>query len=143
MPKLGDYFKTVTQFRGISLDLVRIYIGVGLFLKGIEFIFTPKLLSEWLNQGNIMFMDALIAHYIIVIHLVGGLLLAIGLLTRIAAAFNIPILFGASVFVHLKEGVFGLSQNLQFTMLILFLLVIIFIAGNGPLSTGYYLQDKD
>ena len=64
----------------------------------------------------------LVAPFIGPTHLVGGLLIAIGLITRISAAFNIPILFGAVLFVNLPRG-FEAGTELALSVLILFLLV--------------------
>src|SRR6185369_13810067 len=86
--------------------------------------------SAWLGIGFLM-------HYVMVAHFVGGLLLVLGFLTRIAALVQIPILFGAVFFVHQKDGLFALGQSLEFSALVLFLLVLFTIAGAGKLSLDY------
>ena len=77
---------------------------------------------------------SIVGHYVIIAHLVGGLFLAIGLFTRFAALLQIPVLFGAVFFVHRAEGLFTTSQNLEFSILVLFLLILIFFYGPGVLS---------
>ena len=72
-------------------------------------------------------------HYIALAHLVGGLMLTVGLLTRIAAWAQIPILAGA-LLVHRHEGLMSSRQSLEFSALVFFLLVIFALAGTGPLS---------
>jgi uncharacterized membrane protein YphA (DoxX/SURF4 family) len=63
--------------------------------------------------------------------------LTLGFLTRVAAIAQIPILFGAVFFVHRQDGLFALGQSLEFSALVLFLLVIVTIAGAGKFSLDY------
>lgn len=83
--------------------------------------------SDWLASGALL-------HYVALAHFVGGLLLVIGLLTRLAALVQVPILAGAVFIVHREDGLFALGQSLEFSALVLFLLIVITISGGGPLS---------
>jgi len=74
-----------------------------------------------------------VLHYISLAHLVGGLMLTVGLLSRIAAWVQIPILAGA-VFIHRNEGLMSSGQGLEFSALVFFLLLVFAISGAGPLS---------
>src|SRR5205814_3222940 len=87
------------------------------------------------GADNLAFAQGAVAHYVIPVHLVGGLLLAIGLLTRLAALAQMPILIGA-VFYHWMPQVlvFEQRQSFEFATLVLFLLVLIFVYGAGRLS---------
>ncbi len=73
-------------------------------------------------------------HYVMMAHFVGGLLLTIGFLTRIAAFVQVPILVGAVFFVHRQDGLFALGQSLEFSALVLFLLCVFTVSGAGKLS---------
>ena len=76
-------------------------------------------------------------------HLPGGLLLAIGLLTRVAALAQIPILLGAIFYVHLSNRMrVEPRQELEFATLVLFLLVLVFSYGGGRLSVDHLLSRK-
>lgn len=46
------------------------------------------------------------AWFIVIGHFVGGLMLVIGLYPRVGALLNIPIMAGAVLFVHAKQGFF-------------------------------------
>ena len=70
----------------------------------------------------------------------GGLKMAIGLWTRAAILANIPVLFGAVFFIYIDQGLFRQNQGLEFTALVLFLLVILLIWGPGKLSVDHYLK---
>ena len=43
-----------------------------------------------------------VAHYVVVAHLLGGFLIAIGLLTRVAVVSQIPVLLGAVFIVNAR-----------------------------------------
>jgi uncharacterized membrane protein YphA (DoxX/SURF4 family) len=122
--------------RGFFFDLVRIYLGLGLFVKGIYFVNNPDYLTGLMAESkNLWFVPAAAAHYVIIAHLVGGLLIAIGFLTRIAALVNIPILIGAVFYVYMPKMIsVEPRQNFEFSALVLFLLILIMVRGGGPLS---------
>jgi len=126
--------------RELWLDCVRIYLGLGLFVRGLILVFNVKtdlfvdLLAKsdqpWIVSGAIL-------HYVALAHFVGGAMLALGFLTRIAALVQIPILAGAVVFVHRGEGLLAVSQSLEFAALVLALLVVFLINGAGKLSLDH------
>jgi uncharacterized membrane protein YphA (DoxX/SURF4 family) len=128
------------------LDCVRIYLGVGLFARGLLLItnsstgFFEELIQRsgqsWLTHGVLL-------HYVILAHFVGGLLLTIGFLTRLAALIQIPILIGAVFFVHRAEGLLASTQSLEFSGLVLFLLVVFLVSGAGKLSLDYVTFDRE
>lgn len=128
--------------REIWLDCVRIYLGLGLLARGLLLVtntstgFFVDLLERsgqpWLFTGTML-------HYVILAHFVGGLLLTIGFLTRLAAALQIPILAGAVLFVHRQDGLFAMGQSLELSALVLFLLVVVLISGAGRLSLDHVI----
>jgi uncharacterized membrane protein YphA (DoxX/SURF4 family) len=68
--------------------------------------------------------------------------MAIGMISRVGATIQLPILFGAVFLIHLKEGLFAKDQSLEFSALILFLLCLVTAYGSGTLSLDYYLDKK-
>ena len=125
--------------RDIWLDLIRVYLGIGLFMKGIEFIAHGSYLMERMGEAKVSFAAGLVGHYVVIAHLAGGIMLAFGLLTRLAAAIQIPVLLGAVILVHAREGLFTSAQTLEFTLLVLFLLAIFVVSGGGRLSLDYHI----
>ena len=125
-------------------DLVRIYLGIGLFFKGVYFMSHQDDLTQLLQRlDSASFAQAAVAHVVIPIHLVGGVMLALGLLTRVAALAQIPILLGAVVYVYLpKMALIEPRQNLEFSVLVLFLLVLIFLFGAGRFSLDHKLARR-
>ncbi len=131
--------------RGLFFDCIRIYLGVGLFLKAVYFLRHPTLLQELLaSSQDPWILPAATAHYVVGAHLVGGLLMAIGFLTRLAALVQIPALAGAVLYVHLPKSVqVTPRENLEFSALVLFLLVLVALRGGGPLSLDARVFGKD
>jgi putative oxidoreductase len=136
MDKLHRFINWAEAHPKVWLDCIRIYLGLGLFIRGVFIItntraeFIRDLVSRfefpWLVTAGML-------HYIALAHLVGGLMLTVGLLSRIAAWAQIPILVGA-IFVHRGDGLMSGGQSLEFSGLVLFLLVVFAIGGTGPLS---------
>ena len=129
--------------RELWLDCIRIYLGVGLFARGLLLVgssptngYFVDLLQRadrpWLLTGVLL-------HYVILAHLVGGAMLTVGFLTRLSALVQIPILAGAVFFVHRQDGLFAIGQSLELSALVLFLLVVILISGAGRLSLDHVL----
>ena len=124
------------------LSLVRIYLGLGLFIKGIGFAANREELTQLVVERDISFAVAALVHYIIMAHILGGFLMAIGLGTRAGALIQIPILVGAVFFIHWAGGVFTVAEELRFSALVLFLLLIFVWHGSGALSVDSYWRRK-
>ena len=122
------------------LDILRIALGVFLCFKGIEFARNSTLLNEMI--GTQVPFDSLLllllGHYVIFAHIMGGFLLALGLLTRFACAIQIPILIGAIIFVN--SDLSNHFTALLLSILILCILVYFIIIGSGPLSVDHTID---
>ena len=130
----------------LFVDLIRIYLGIGLFWKGIYFAsHTDDLMRLMEQSGGMWLASGMIAHLVILAHLAGGFFLAIGLVTRMAALVQIPVLAMAVFYVHLPRAFSAIEsrQNFEFTALILFLLILISIYGAGRWSVDYVLARKE
>ena len=113
--------------------VLRVGLGLCLFIKGIQFIQNTTLIGQIISGSslqNFTWLQTVIPW----LHLLCGVMIIIGLFTRIASLVQIPILIGAIFFVHSKKGVFAGESDLLFSIVILLLLVIFLIEGGGPLS---------
>jgi uncharacterized membrane protein YphA (DoxX/SURF4 family) len=140
--KLRDWLKEGEFF----LDIVRIYLGIGLFVKAIYFIYNQETLHGLVESaGEFWGITVLISHYVILAHIAGGAMLALGLLTRIAAAVQIPALLGAVFLVHFPNLLSEAGGDAEFELaaLALLLLLIFSISGAGKLSVDAYLKTHD
>ena len=140
MAGIAEVYKKVEANRDLCFDLLRIYLGVGLFVKGILFLTDMSALSDLLmKSGRFQPFTFLLSHYIPLAHIGGGFMMAIGLWTRTAILANIPVLFGAVFFVYIEPGLFTQNQGLEFTALVFFLLIVLLIYGPGRWSVDNYL----
>jgi uncharacterized membrane protein YphA (DoxX/SURF4 family) len=126
----------------LGYDLVRAYLGVGLFVRGVLFVSQPELVLGYLQDIHGWFLPYALVHFIAIAHLCGGLMLALGILTRVAAAIQIPILFGAVFFVHSSTGLLNPGQSLEFSGLVLALLLVYLTFGSGELSVDVLLHES-
>ena len=125
----------------VAFSLLRIYLGIGLFVRGAIFIADSQRFMELVDPSSgAMLTSIALIHYVALVHLAGGLMLAAGFLTRLAALFQIPILLGAVFLVHFQGGLMAPNQSLEFSVLVLFVLVLLFLYGSGRWSADYYLS---
>ena len=136
MEKLRQWIDWAEAHPKVWLDCVRVYLGLGLFIRGVFIISNTRaeFIQAMLKQMEYPWIVTVgLLHYISLAHLIGGLMLTVGLLTRIAAWVQVPILAG-SVFIHRGEGLMSGGQSLEFSALVLFLLCIFAVSGAGPVS---------
>lgn len=123
------------------LAFLRAALGIFLLMRGVAFLennedFEKMILNSGLHAGA-GFLAAVIPWF----HIVGGLLIVIGLLTRFACVVQIPILLGALFFVNTKHDLFTVETTFAYTLVLLLLLIVFFVEGSGPLSIMTYLKD--
>ncbi|MFD0975886.1 DoxX family protein [Salinimicrobium gaetbulicola] len=119
------------------LDLVRIALGVFFFIKGLQFISQTHMLTELISPLSGFGGTMLIVHYIAPVHLVGGLLIAFGLLTRWALIAQLPILIGAIVINFAGTMFVG---NFLLALAALLLTAFFIYYGSGKHSLDYYFK---
>ncbi|MBX3254099.1 MAG: DoxX family protein [Chitinophagaceae bacterium] len=126
------------------LDFIRMLLGIFLFLKGVEFINNMDKLIVIMERSEFLGSISLgiLAHYIVFAHLVGGILIAVGLLTRLAALVQIPVLLGAILFVNFSQGILAPHADLWMSVLVLGLLIYFLIAGSGPVSVDAAMKKQ-
>ncbi|WP_143959672.1 DoxX family protein [Litoribacter populi] len=126
----------------VWIDYLRVVLGLFIFFKGVMFIGNTERLMSMITEIDIGFFNMALAHYVAFAHLVGGLLIAMGLLTRFAIVFQLPILFFAVFFVNIQQGFLSVSNNLEFELsLITFILLIVFlIYGSGKFSVDEFMR---
>jgi uncharacterized membrane protein YphA (DoxX/SURF4 family) len=122
------------------LDVLRIILGVILLSMGLYYIGNTDVLGEMLKNSRFPVYNMILVHYVALAHLLGGMLILIGLVTRIAVLFQIPVLLGAILFVESAEGILTANGNFWFAVLVLFLLIFFFVYGSGPWSVDALLH---
>ncbi len=120
--------------RDLVLDALRVYLGTGLFFRGLALLMTEGGLQQLLGATEPGLGLTGLSVYVIAAHLVGGALLAVGLYTRLAALVQLPVLVGAVFLVHWRDGLLSADQSLEFSALVLFLLLLVSTFGSGRWS---------
>ncbi|MBN9382922.1 MAG: DoxX family membrane protein [Chitinophagaceae bacterium] len=118
------------------LDIVRIALGAFLCYKGVEYLYNMgamlSLITNRMAFGS--FSSMLMSNYIAFAHLLGGILLILGVLTRFACLIQIPILLGAIFFINLSPDLYRPFSELLLSIVVFLLLVLFLIVGNGRWS---------
>lgn len=127
--------------RHIFIDVLRIIVGIILIMKGYFFLSHSDEMHKYLQAYHLGGMVDMIALLIAWINLAGGFFIMIGLITRIAAMFQIPILFGGVISINLS-GNSAASSDLLLTLLLFFLCVLFAIEGSGRFSIQNVLFKK-
>lgn len=128
------------KYRSDALAIVRIYLGIGLAIRGAMFVGQPEILLGLIDSTGDWFLPYAIAHAVALAHLGGGVLLAAGLLTRVAAAVQMPPVIAAIMLIHLGDGLFVSGQALELSLLVLVLLSIFVVFGAGRFSVDHRLE---
>lgn len=137
------YVTRLDDSGNVAFELLRIYLGIGLFIRGVIFISNSGSFMELLGTSQSAWLTSIVLiHYVALSHLVGGVMIAIGLFTRAAALVQLPVLIGAVFVVHLQGGLLGPAQSLEFSALVLFLLVLLFFWGSGRLSVDRHILEQ-
>jgi uncharacterized membrane protein YphA (DoxX/SURF4 family) len=124
--------------RPVWMDFIRIALGVLLFWKGVEFADNMnRLMSLMANLPFGNFMMVILAHYVLFAHILGGVLLMTGLLTRVACLIQIPILL-----VALFVNIFNQFSELSLSLLVLVLLIYFMIIGSGRWSLDWFINKE-
>ncbi|RZK19821.1 MAG: DoxX family protein [Pedobacter sp.] len=118
------------------LDYFRIVLGVVLIWKGFSFYTDMEAFSH-LMRGAMLgtaVSISLLAHLIIVVHILGGIAITLGTHTRLFCLLNLPILIGAVFFINVSGGIFKPYAEFWFSSVVLVGLVCFIVEGNGILS---------
>ncbi|HEV2482817.1 MAG TPA: DoxX family protein [Puia sp.] len=123
------------------LDIVRILLGAFLCYKGADFLMNMGtmlgLLGSRMSFGSFSLM--LMSNYVAFAHMLGGILLIMGVLTRFACLLQIPILLGAVFFVD--TTFYRPFSEVLLSIVVLLLLIVFLVVGNGPFQMLKFRED--
>ncbi len=122
--------------------ILRVMLGLILAIRGIFFLTSIQPLfhlikSSSLNELNMNMTLALVISWV---HLLGGTFIILGLLTRISAWAQIPILIGAILFINLNGGLSQSFSELLLSVFVLILSALFALAGGGRISMDNYAK---
>jgi putative oxidoreductase len=92
----------------LGATVLRIMLGVVFIAHGyyIYDVVTSDALSAMINKRLGLPLGDYITSYILLAHFVGGIMLILGVFSRIAAMANLPIMMGAVVLFQFEQGFF-------------------------------------
>lgn len=116
--------------KSLVLVFFRIFLGLALFIKGINFARNQELLEKVIL--NIALLEKLSFLKIVIpfIHILGGFCIIIGIYSKLAILIQIPILLAAITFLLISGAIFYYREIL-FAVTILILLFIYLKIGDG------------
>ena len=119
------------------LDLLRIAFGVFLLFKGFSFMRNTKILIDLIKPLQNIAGSMIAIHYVTPAHVIGGLLIIFGLLTRWATLAQLPLIIGAVIINFAGEMD---TTNLILSLVALVLCIFFTVYGSGKNSVDYYLK---
>lgn len=119
------------------IDILRIALGVFLFVKGVDFMGNSEMLAQLLKPVQNMAGTMIVVHYVAPAHFLGGILITFGLLTRWAIIAQIPILIGAVAINFIGEIH---TANLVLAIITLLVCGFFLVYGSGKHSCDYYFK---
>jgi len=141
MNALRSLFDWAESHRAEVLDVVRMYLGVGLVVRGALFVSSPSTFQALLGSPELAWLsNGVFVHIVGLVHIGAGVLLAAGLATRFAAAVQVPVLLGALILVHSFEGIGTPQQSFELAALVLVLLLLFVAVGSGPWSLDTIIE---
>ncbi|WP_281225813.1 DoxX family membrane protein [Flavobacterium aquiphilum] len=125
----------------LPIDLLRMALGVFLFMKGVYFFSNSQYLVDMLSPIESLdrfgSVEMFAIHYIAPAHLIGGILIFCGLLTRWAIISQLPILISAIIINFMGQMH---HQNLLVALLCLIISLFFLLYGSGKNSADYFFK---
>jgi putative oxidoreductase len=118
--------------RDVALLIARLLLGTIMFAHGYQ-----KLMIDGLGRTTQGFETMSIpvaifsAAFVTVVEIVGGVLVILGALLTLVAAFYLVVMVGAAVFVHIPNGIFVADNGWELVGVIAGLLLALAAAGSG------------
>ncbi len=122
--------------------ILRVALGLLLWFKGLTFISHTQNLETIISGSRFRDQAHWLALYVAWAHLFGGVMIMIGLLTRVAVIIQLPVLIGAVFFVNAANGIMTADSGLWLSILVLVLLIFFLIEGGGSYSMDRYVKKK-
>jgi putative oxidoreductase len=134
---------------GLGLAVLRVTLGVIYLMHGYLglWVVGPAGITTYTTRmGYPPALGPVLAWYLIVVHSVGGILLIVGLWTRLAALAQVPIIASALFLHHLPQGFFltgiivdaakgvVIAGGYEYTLLVLAATVTLVLSGGGAFA---------
>jgi putative oxidoreductase len=122
------------------IDGLRVMLGVFLLLKGYAFLQNMAYLKWILSTQQLTSLSAgalsFIMFYVIFSHMAGGILIMLGILTRLAALVQLPVIVCSVLIINSFKST--LNTQMWLSVLCCILLLFFLLMGSGPFSLDNY-----
>ncbi|MFZ1061470.1 MAG: DoxX family protein [Candidatus Rokuibacteriota bacterium] len=126
--------------KDFGATILRVIVGIVYVMHAYLslVVFTPTGAADFMKAAGLP-APVLMAWIVVVVHSLGGIMLVVGLWTRVAAAANAVIILGGILTVHLPQGFFtkvigGQPAGYEFPLLLLGASVALILTGGGALA---------
>jgi putative oxidoreductase len=127
----------------VVLDPIRIALGLFLVFKGVSFMNNTYTLHSLIsNQNTLTLSESVLMcliYLVIFVNLFGGIMIALGILTRMASLANIPVMVGAVIMTNAANS--PINTDLWLAVVVLAMLVVFSIVGSGKLSIEKVMEN--
>jgi putative oxidoreductase len=129
--------------RDVALLVARLLLGTIMFAHGYQ-----KLMIDGLGRTTQGFESMSIpvaivsAAFVTVVEIVGGILVILGALLTVVAAFYLVVMVGAAVFVHIPNGIFVGNNGWELVGSIAALLLALAAAGSGRYGIDHVIRSR-
>ena len=137
MDRVKSLNKWANSHTSYPVDLLRIALGIFLFMKGTSFITNSQQLNDVFSTLSNFTGGMFAFHYVAAAHIVGGIMIVFGLLTRWAIWAQLPILVGAVAINFIGEMHVA---DMIAAFLTLLLCIFFLVYGGGKHSADYYFK---
>ena len=132
-----DLNKWANAHSTIWFDAIRIILGIFLIYKGGYFVSNSRDFEDLIAPVSNFMGGMLTFHYIAAAHIMGGIMIVFGLLTRWALIAQLPILLGALLLNFIGDMN---VTNLIISLVTLGVSIFYTIYGSGKHSADYYFK---
>jgi uncharacterized membrane protein YphA (DoxX/SURF4 family) len=116
------------------LIVLRVALGIMLFLRGIQFIYDDSLVKQLFHEQEFLREYFWLQTMIPWAHLLGGFLIILGVYTRLAVIVQMPIVAGAIFFTSKLKEPAHVYSSLTFAIVVFALLIVFLFIGDGAFS---------
>ena len=121
--------------------IFRVVLGIIITYKGIVFIGNTEYFDSQLQHSTLHFDSSFWICYVVFAHVVGGMFITVGLLTRPALFIQIPVTLGALLFINPGDHGFALDSDFLLSFVVLCMLCYFLFKGPGEISMDNYLRN--
>jgi len=137
----STYVNLLTKIKDVQILLIRLVLAYGFYGPAIMKAKDVSSITEWFGGMGIPF-PAINAYLATITEVVGVILLALGLGTRIIAIPLIIVMLVAIASVHIGNGFNASDNGFEIPLYYILMLLSLLVSGGGRISVDYLINRK-